>query len=94
VGFVVKKVALGQVFLRVFRFFPVKIIPPSFSILRYHPGDEQYVRQWQQFRDVVSPHRNLQSTEACTASIINAMTGIHGAISHTAAIFILAAVRT
>jgi hypothetical protein len=23
-------------------------------------GDEQYVRQWQQFWDVVSPHRNLQ----------------------------------
>jgi hypothetical protein len=25
-------------------------------------GGEQYVRQWQQFRDVVSPHRNLQRT--------------------------------
>jgi hypothetical protein len=34
---------------------PVNIIPPSFSILIYHPGDEQYVRLWQQFRDVVSP---------------------------------------
>jgi hypothetical protein len=28
VGFVVDKVALGQVFLRVPRFFPVNIIPP------------------------------------------------------------------
>ena len=28
VGFVVDKVAVGQVFLRVFRFFPVSIIPP------------------------------------------------------------------
>jgi hypothetical protein len=27
VGFVVEKVALGQVFLRVLRFFPVNIIP-------------------------------------------------------------------
>jgi len=56
VGFVVDKVALGQVFLRVLRFSPVSIIPPWFSILIYHLGDEQ------QFRDVVSPHRNLQST--------------------------------
>jgi hypothetical protein len=38
--------------------FPVNINPPSFSILIYHLGDEQYVRQWQQFRDVVSPYRN------------------------------------
>jgi hypothetical protein len=28
VGFVVDEVALGQVFLRVFRFAPVNIIPP------------------------------------------------------------------
>jgi hypothetical protein len=41
---VVDKVALGQVFLRVLRFSPVSIIPPAFSILIYHPGDEQYVR--------------------------------------------------
>jgi hypothetical protein len=45
VGFVVAKVALGQVFLRVFQRSPVSI---SF----------QYVRQWQQFRDLVSPHNN------------------------------------
>jgi hypothetical protein len=31
-------VALGQVFLRVLRFSPVNIIPPSFSILIYHPN--------------------------------------------------------
>jgi branched-subunit amino acid transport protein len=42
--FVVDKVALGQVFLRVLRFSPVNIISPSFSILIYHLGDEQYVR--------------------------------------------------
>jgi hypothetical protein len=43
VGFVVDKVALGQVFLSS-SFFPVSIIPPSFSILIYHLEDEQYVR--------------------------------------------------
>jgi hypothetical protein len=32
-GFVVDKVALGQVFLRVLQFSPVNIIPPSFSTL-------------------------------------------------------------
>jgi hypothetical protein len=33
VGFVVDKVVLVQVFLRVLQFSPVSIIPPSFSIL-------------------------------------------------------------
>jgi hypothetical protein len=33
VGFVVDKVALGEVFLRVLRFFPVDIIPPWLSML-------------------------------------------------------------
>jgi hypothetical protein len=41
VGFVVDKVALGQVFLRVLRFPPVSIILPELSILIYHLGDEQ-----------------------------------------------------
>jgi hypothetical protein len=41
---VVEKVALGQTFLRVLRFSPGNIIPPSFSILIYHLRDEQYVR--------------------------------------------------
>jgi hypothetical protein len=35
VGFVVDKVALGQVFLQVLRFSSVSIIPPPFSILIY-----------------------------------------------------------
>jgi hypothetical protein len=43
VGFVLDKVTLGQVFLRVLRFSPVNIIPPL-SILIHHPGNEQYVR--------------------------------------------------
>jgi hypothetical protein len=32
VGYVVDKVALGQVFVRVLRFFPVSIIPPWIHI--------------------------------------------------------------
>jgi hypothetical protein len=36
VGFVVDKVALGQVFLRVLRFPPVNIIPPWPSMFVYH----------------------------------------------------------
>jgi hypothetical protein len=36
VGFVVDKVALGQVFLRVLRLSRVNIIPPWLSILIYH----------------------------------------------------------
>jgi hypothetical protein len=38
VGFMVDKVTLGQVFLRVLRFFPINTIPPSFSILIYRLG--------------------------------------------------------
>jgi hypothetical protein len=45
-GFVVDKVALGQVILRIIGFSPVNIIPPSLSN-SYHLGDEQYVRYWQ-----------------------------------------------
>jgi hypothetical protein len=41
--FVVDKVTLGQVFLRVLPFSLVNIIPPSFS-KSYQLGDEQYVR--------------------------------------------------
>jgi hypothetical protein len=44
VAFLVDRVALGQVCLRVLHFSPVSIIPPSFSILIFHRGDEQYVR--------------------------------------------------
>jgi hypothetical protein len=52
-------------FSRSFSVFPVNIIPSSLSILIYHLGDEQFVRYWQQFRDVVTPHRSLQSTTQC-----------------------------
>jgi hypothetical protein len=38
--------------------FPFDIIPPWFSMLTYHLGYEQYARLWQQFRDLVSPHRH------------------------------------
>jgi hypothetical protein len=40
-GFVVDKVALGQIFLRVLQFSPVGIIPPGLSVFMYHLGDEQ-----------------------------------------------------
>jgi hypothetical protein len=41
VGFVVNKVALRQVFLRVIRFYPANIIPSWLSVLIYLLGDEQ-----------------------------------------------------
>jgi hypothetical protein len=41
VGFVLEKVALGQVYLRVLRFPPGNIIPPWPSILIHHLRDEQ-----------------------------------------------------
>jgi hypothetical protein len=44
VGLMVDKVALRQICLRILQFSPVSIIPPSFSIIIYHPVDEQYVR--------------------------------------------------
>jgi hypothetical protein len=45
------------------RFTPSSSVPLSVSFHRrsphsYHLEDEQYVRQWQHFRDVVSSHRN------------------------------------
>jgi hypothetical protein len=43
VGFLVDKVVLGQVFLRVLRFSPVSTISPYFSILVYHLRNGQYV---------------------------------------------------
>jgi hypothetical protein len=39
-------------------FSPVNIIPPWFSMLIYHLGDEQQACWWPQFRDVVSPHQH------------------------------------
>jgi hypothetical protein len=44
VGFMVDKVALGHVFVRVLRFSPVNIIPPSLPVLIYNLEDEQYAR--------------------------------------------------
>jgi hypothetical protein len=44
VGFVVDKVALGQVLLRFLRYSPVSIISPSFSMLIYHLGNEPAVQ--------------------------------------------------
>jgi hypothetical protein len=51
VGFVVHKVALRQVFLRVLQLPPVNIITTWLSILICHVGDEQYVHWWLKFRD-------------------------------------------
>jgi hypothetical protein len=42
VGFVVDKVALGQVSVRVIQFSPVGLIPPLLSTPIYHLGNEQY----------------------------------------------------
>jgi hypothetical protein len=39
-------------------FSPVNFIPPLFSIVIYHLGDEQYACWWRQFRDVISPHQH------------------------------------
>jgi hypothetical protein len=41
VGFVVDKVALGQVFIRILLVFPLSITPPWLSVLIYHMRDEQ-----------------------------------------------------
>jgi hypothetical protein len=39
--------------------FPVSIISPLLSN-SYHLGDQQYVWQWQQFRDVLSAYRKFK----------------------------------
>jgi hypothetical protein len=41
VGFVVDKMALGQVFSPISSVFPVSIIPQLLLMLKYHLGDEQ-----------------------------------------------------
>jgi hypothetical protein len=56
-AFTVKKVELGQVFLRVLYFPSVRIIPPWLSILVFNLGDGQYAPWWPQFRDVVLSHQ-------------------------------------
>jgi hypothetical protein len=55
IGFVLYKVALGQVFLRVLRFSPANVIPPSLSILIRHLRDEQKARWWPQLRESLTP---------------------------------------
>jgi hypothetical protein len=40
VEFVVDKMALGQAFFRVLRYYPVNIIPPWLYMLKYRLGDE------------------------------------------------------
>jgi hypothetical protein len=63
VGFVVEKVALGQVFLRVLLFSPVSIIPPWIFIFIYHLRNEQQARWWLVFGDLVSPHPREQQQQ-------------------------------
>jgi hypothetical protein len=53
--FVVDKVTLVQVFLRVLRLSSVSVIPPWPSILIYHLGNEQQFSWWPQFRDSLTP---------------------------------------
>jgi hypothetical protein len=50
VGFVVKKVALGQVFLRIVWINAVSVIPLWLSMLVYYVGDEQLVAAVQRHR--------------------------------------------
>jgi hypothetical protein len=60
VGFVVDKVALGQVFLKSPSVFPCQYHSTAAPYsLMYHLGDGQRTHKSPQFhRDVVSPHRN------------------------------------
>jgi hypothetical protein len=60
VVFVVGKVAMGHISLRVLRSPLVNIISPCLCIFIYHLRDEYYARWWQEFRDIVSPHRHEQ----------------------------------
>jgi hypothetical protein len=54
------KVALGQIFLQLFRFSTVNIIPPG---LHTHISSEGWARWWPQFRDIVSFHRYKQKQQ-------------------------------
>jgi hypothetical protein len=55
IGFVMDKVALGQVYPRVLQFSPVRTIRSWLFILIYYLGDEQQAHWWPQFRDIGSP---------------------------------------
>jgi small-conductance mechanosensitive channel len=57
VRFVVGKVALGQVSVRVHRVSPVSVITLWLFILIYHLGDEQYAVGGRS-SETVSPHRH------------------------------------
>jgi hypothetical protein len=69
VEFVMDKVALGQVFLRFLRFYPVKIIPPLLHIHSYifwwlHNGTFTGCS----CTDTLSPHRNNNGAESILRS--------------------------
>jgi hypothetical protein len=60
-GFMLDKMTLRQVFLRILRFFPVRIIPPLFHIHSYILSSGGWTKgpiEAQLHRDMVSPHRN------------------------------------
>jgi hypothetical protein len=48
----------------------VDFIPPWLIILTYHLQDEQWGWWWQQFRDVISPHRDKHEQLLCFARYI------------------------
>jgi hypothetical protein len=58
VVFMVYKVALGRVSLRVTNFSAVNIIKPWVSTLIYHLVDEQKARKWPPFRDFIDTNDN------------------------------------
>jgi hypothetical protein len=75
VGFMVDKMALGQLCLRVLRFSPVSIILPWLSMLIYHFGDKRKAGWWPQFRDMVSPLQHEQQ-DSRNGSVIKVLTGL------------------
>jgi hypothetical protein len=56
------------VFLQVLQFFPFIIVPSGLPILKYHLGDEQQTHWWQQFRNIVLPHRHAWASWQCSFS--------------------------
>jgi hypothetical protein len=79
VGFVVDKVALGQVSDRAFRFYPVNIIQPWLSILIYHLQDQQQARCRPPFRDIVSLFWHEEAEEAVVLTNAEMFTGYKNA---------------
>jgi hypothetical protein len=76
VGFVVDKVALGQVFLRVLRFSPVNIIALSLIhfIHLFSPGDEQEARK--SGRSSVRRQSEYQNTRIAVFVLLISFTAI------------------